>query len=364
MSVLVGPNGSGKTNLLKVLDFVANAARFDIDGAISMWGGYEHVHRQAPDAGPVVLIIEGQVTTYASEGAPDSYRIKLNQGANDGRLRRTEELNFKRVQGPGRKITVSETVVKVDDDRRERLASGQTSGLGTLARLSADVYGPGPAAYVRFLSSIRYLDPRVELARQAHRISRDGSSLNDDSSNLADALYTLDQRHPERFSALLDDAQRCLPGLKSIIFQPVQGSAPQVSVHLVESGLSEPVALADVSFGTVRLLALLCALHDPKPAALTVIEEIDHGLHPYALDVLVDRMRAATTRTQILAASHSPTLVNRLSASEIIICDRDPETSESIIPARDAHEIEQALAGSEFGAGELWFAGALGGVPR
>lgn len=53
-----------------------------------------------------------------------------------------------------------------------------------------------------------------------------------------------------------------------------------VVAELHENGLRRPIELADASFGTVRMLALLTALHDPDPPALTVIEEVDHGLHP------------------------------------------------------------------------------------
>ena len=360
LSVLVGPNGSGKSNLLRVLQFIATAARFDIDGALEMWGGFEHVQRQTDRLGAVVLEIEGKVTTFASDGAPDSYRLRLNR--TKAGLTRSENLNFKRVRGPGRRITVSETQVTVDGETRSRLATNRTSGLSALARLSADLYGPGPSAYLHFLTSIRYLDPQVELARQPSRIAQ--GSLSQDASNLADVLFGLHQSHRERFDALVDDVRRCLPGLEDITFAPVLGSAPQVSVSLQERGIAKAIPMADASFGTVRLLALLAALHDPTPPTLTVIEEVDHGLHPYALDVLVDRMRAASERTQILAATHSPTLVNRLEPGEIVVCDRDPESGESIIPARGTSEIAAALDGSDYRAGELWFAGALGGVPQ
>lgn len=56
-------------------------------------------------------------------------------------------------------------------------------------------------------------------------------------------------------------------------------------------------------------------------------------VHPYALDRIVERLCEASTRTQILAATHSPALVNRLEPDELIVCKRDPETSASRIPA-------------------------------
>jgi len=369
-SVLVGPNGSGKSNLLRVLSFVRDTARFDTSQAIGLAGGFEHLLRQDGSAHKVSLTIEAVVSEFANANALDRYTLELQEET--GGISRQEELLYKRVKGRGRRLAMkaegSEVVITSGKsnaqapEQRLRLASSDVSALGAMARIDEDELGPGPRDFFSFLSNIRYLDPNVEDARIPSRLAR--ATLSDDASNLSAALLTLSQDSPDGFSALKRDLARCLPGLDDIGFAPVGGSATSVVVQLHERGLLNPVELADASFGTVRLLALLVALHEPEPPKLTIIEEVDHGLHPYALDVLVDRMRDASSRTQVIVASHSPTLVNRLQADEIIICDRDPETGESIIPATDADDLAEVLERSDWKAGELWFSGALGGVPQ
>lgn len=329
-----------------------------------MWGGFDSVQRQSRDTGPVRLLIEGSVTEHASLTAPDSYLLRLNR-LKSGAIRRDEEFEFKRLPGRGRRIKVSgaQVTITAPDDMPElrRLRTAQTSGLGTLARLDDSAVGPGPAAYMQFLTSIRMLEPNVDAARQPARMAP--GPLAGDAHNLSSALLNLQRASPSAFEDLLHDLKRCLPGLSGLELVPVGGSTTSVVVRLRERGLTRSIDLADASFGTVRLLALLTALHEPSQPAFTAIEEVDHGLHPYALEILIARMRDASERTQILAATHSPSLVNRLSANEIIVCDRDPETSESLIPARSAEEIQAAIDSSDMGPGELWFAGALGGVP-
>lgn len=364
LSVLAGPNGSGKSNLLAILRFLAMASRFDIDFALENWGGMNSVLRAEPGADTLELTIEGRVTPFASDGALDSYRLRLTRGR-QSRIVRTEELNFKRVSGPGRRIRIQDSAVTIENDNsteKRRLASSQTSGLGTLARLGSEDIGPGPKAFFNLLASIRYIEPDVRAARQPSRIAQ--STLANDAGNLADALLTLRDRSGEAFDMLVRDLGECLPGLRAVHLTPIGGPSSQVVVEIEESGLTRAIPLADASFGTVRLLALLVALHDPMPPAFTAIEEVDHGLHPYALDVLVDRMREASTRTQLLAVTHSPTLINRLRPEELILCDRDSETGESVIPARTTSELRKAQTASGYGLGELWFAGAIDGVPR
>ena len=369
LTVLVGPNGSGKTNVLGVLKFLASTVRFDLAAAIDAAGGYVYVQRQ-DGRGPssrVVLGVQGIVTTHASPGAPDEYELKFYQSTRD-RLIREESFVWKRTPGQGRRLTVKGTKVEfgtddMDEGNREtrQLANRQVTGLATLPDWSDEEGGEGIRLLADFLSGIRILEPDMQEARRPSRIIP--GPLADDASNLASALHNLSLSEPDSFAILVDEVRACLPGLDSIEFELLGGSSRAVMVVLRERGVRMPIELADASFGTVRLLALLTALHEPDQPPFTAIEEADHGLHPYALDLLVERLRAASGRTQLLATTHAPTFVNRLRPPELVVCDRDPATGASKIPALPAYEIVRRERRSEQGLGELWFAGALGGVP-
>ena len=71
MTVLVGPNGSGKTNVLNVLRFLASTVRFDLSAAIGEWGGLERVKRRSDSKARrnVTIRISGQLTKHSSYGA-------------------------------------------------------------------------------------------------------------------------------------------------------------------------------------------------------------------------------------------------------------------------------------------------------
>lgn len=363
LNVLIGPNGSGKSNLLNTLRFLAATVRYDLGEALAAWNGFEHIARQAQGVKQVDLTIEGSITPFSSDSARDEYKLTLRRGAHG--VLRDEDFTFKRVEGRGRRIRVRGTQVTISEEGVEQsqlhFADRGTTGLSTLPKFSDDEGGQGIRDFAAFLSSIRVLEPDVAAARLPSR-QRD-APLAENADNLADALGRIRLKDPDAWGLLKHDLGRCLPGLVDVDLVPVGGASRSVVVQLHESGLKSPVELADASFGTVRLLALLVALHEPEPPPFTAIEEVDHGLHPYALDILIDRMRAASSRTQILAATHSPTLVNRLAVNEIIVCDREADTGASVIPAISAAKISAALAASDWRAGELWFAGAIEGVP-
>ena len=105
-------------------------------------------------------------------------------------------------------------------------------------------------------------------------------------------------------------------------------------------------------------------LRDPSPPKLTCLEEVDHGLHPHALDVLVERLRDASERSQIIVATHSPALVNRLSPEELIVFERDPESGVTKIPPIDYEQVAQMERESDFRLGELWYSGLIGGTSQ
>lgn len=163
----------------------------------------------------------------------------------------------------------------------------------------------------------------------------------------------------------MSDARHLVPGLQDVRLIPVGGSTEGVVIELKEAALSGTTSLAEASFGTIRALALLALLYDPDPPRITCIEEIDHGLHPYALDRIVDLLRDASSRTQFVIATHSPVFVNRLRAHELIVCERDQATGASRIPAIASEEVRamEAEDDNELALGELWFSGVLGGVP-
>lgn len=218
-----------------------------------------------------------------------------------------------------------------------------SSGLSTLPRLVDEAGGTEVSAFAGRLASFRVFDVNVSAARRGARIprSKEFLELNEDASDLASFLLVLSRTHEESWRRLVEDATSVLPNLRDIKFDFPSGAAREVVVMLEETGLRRPTQLADASYGTVRLLGLLALLYDPNPPALTCIEEIDHGLHPQALELLVERLREASERSQFIIATHSPAFADRLKPEELIVCERLPDGS-SAIPVISVAEVRSA----------------------
>lgn len=370
LNVLVGPNGAGKSNLLEVFRFLADVIRVDLQPAFDIRGGYGEVAFWGGEGVPdrIRINVKASWTAHSSRNHPDVYELDV-AGWEDILLRR-ESFEFRSEGGRRHKISVSGERLSFEDiDRtgtisaeRQLGISSASSALSTLPRLSDGVGEREVAVVAKQLASFRVFDVRADAARKPSRFPRgEHENLEDDASNLAGFLLNLRTRSEIAWQRLVDDAMMVLPQLEHIDFEFPSGAAREVITVLHERGLRRPTQLADASYGTIRLLGLLALLYDPDPPALTCIEEIDHGLHPQALELLVERLRDASERSQFLIATHSPAFANRLAPDELIICERRDDGSSSI-PAITTNEVARIVDESEgLPLGDLWFSGALGG---
>ena len=90
---------------------------------------------------------------------------------------------------------------------------------------------------------------------------------------------------------------------------------PTGMVHLMLRERSGRRISADsASDGTLRFLAMLAALLGPDPARLYFFEEIDNGIHPSRLNLLIDLVEQQTAKgeIQVVATSHSPQLLSMI----------------------------------------------------
>lgn len=379
LSVLVGTNGAGKSNLLKVIQFLGDTARLDLGPAIDNHGGFDRIFfRGGKQASNIVqLRLVGLFTKNSSISAPDEYQLSFRQQLSlNSAVRfshRMEDFVFKRTAGRGRRISVSGSKVGIEETgskkpaQRQLSLSNASSGLSTLPRLGKGEGGEQISALSDLLTTFRVFEVNVDRARRPS-VGVDGDAsnsavvLNSNASNIAAFLQWLEHAHEDVFDQYQEDLAAIAPSVKKVRIKKIGGvHESAVAIQLEERGVKGLTNLSEASFGTVRAMGLLAMLHDPRPPRLTCVEEIDHGLHPHALDRIVERLRDASKRTQLLVVTHSPALANRLSPKELIVCERDYDSGASKIPAIDAATVAAMVDASQLSLGELWFSGALGG---
>lgn len=116
----------------------------------------------------------------------------------------------------------------------------------------------------------------------------------------------------------------------------LDGALGEPMFMLQEGGHRFPAPV--LSDGTLRFAALAAAFFQPDRPYLLTIEEVENGIHASRLQLLLELLRsqAKATRTQVVATTHSATVLDWLQEEEYqttFFCQRDEATSKSRIRA-------------------------------
>ena len=90
--------------------------------------------------------------------------------------------------------------------------------------------------------------------------------------------------------------------------------------HRTDDALFAADSLSD---GTLRFICLATLLCQPEVPSLIVIDEPELGLHPFAITQLAALVRAAASKSQVLLATQSVTLLDQFDAGEVIVAERN-----------------------------------------
>jgi predicted ATPase len=174
------------------------------------------------------------------------------------------------------------------------------------SNIARDATKRAARAAVDFFASMVFLDLSPHAAREASPIGI--RVLGDRGENLSSVLYDICK--DETREAQLTSWVRALTPLDAIGLTFNEDMNGRVLGSLLEaSGASVP--LSSASDGTVRFLAMIAALLNPSRPRFIFFEELENGIHPNRVYLLLDLIRQSVgpTKTQIVATSHSPQLL-------------------------------------------------------
>ncbi len=177
--------------------------------------------------------------------------------------------------------------------------------------------------------------------------------LEEDGSNLG--LVLNDLQYQLRSQQILEQFQKFYEKAEELSIKIYGGT---VQIFIRENGLSQPIPAPRLSDGTLHYLFLMALLFDPNPPPLLCIEEPELGLHPDILPIIADMLIEASQRTQLIVTTHSDGLVSALSeyADSVLVCEHDDEGSH--LRRLDSQRLKSWL--EKYSLGELWLMGEIG----
>lgn len=351
VTVLIGPNSAGKSNLLSFLQMISVL----LDGGLGRF--------VAERGGASAVLHYGPKTT--SE-------ISFRLGFLDGAMSRAYSATLGYTAGDKLTFAGESTTHLAPDGTEDMFFMGRGHKESELARLLFEASDPGLEAtawWLQRMSFYHFHDTSLTSALRQNTASDDYYYLKSDGRNLAAFLYRLmrssdpgDRAAWRRINLLV---RRVAPAVVDLIPQPViPGDDPDhpKSVRLRwRDDRGELFGVEALSDGSLRAIALVAALAQPESTlpAFISIDEPELGLHPAALAILAGLVRSASSRCQVVLATQSPALLDHFGAEEVVVVERTDGAT--VLRRLDTAQLKDWLA--EYSLSELYDKNVLGGRP-
>lgn len=183
-------------------------------------------------------------------------------------------------------------------------------GLGQFQRFKA-------ASMLRqMLEKWHVSDFHINVARGRKEVTGESEHLSVSGDNLPRVAQYLHENHPAVFAEILDRMQRRVPGISGVEPEPTPDG--YLMLRFKDGSFRTPFLDRYVSDGTIKMLAYLVLLYDPRPHPLLCIEEPENQLYPTLMDELAEEFRDYSRRGgQVLVSTHSPDLLNAVRLEEV-----------------------------------------------
>ena len=345
-SLFIGANAAGKSNILDALRFLHEAVlQRDFEAPMLSRGRLLHLAWKGSAAANVVLTLKVAEGNSTFEWQVGLVRREFEFDVQE-QLHRSQD-----GQPPVQLMDASQgTGWWWSGEKGEKVPLRQNPTSCALAAAAADASFPAHEV-AQFIERWGFFDPSPFLLRRDWH-GMESSRLDHYGRNLAATLHRLDESTRNRILK----ATRAVAGLPEHIETRQGGDDDRFYFVQRAPGLEYPVHQMGASSGTLRLLALMTALHASANARLIGIEEPENYIHPGALSSLVKHLRSRSTQenVQLVITTHSPVMLDALNDPEgVRVVRRDAERG-TFVEAADAQRIRDALDASGFGLGEYY----------
>ncbi len=179
-----------------------------------------------------------------------------------------------------------------------------------------------------------------------------------DAANIAPFLFNLKNHAPRSYREIVDAIRLVIPFFDDFVLEPSE--TENLRLNWRQRGLNDyPMRPSQLSDGSIRFICLATALLQPEPPTTIIIDEPELGLHPQAVTILSELIRATAQRTQVIIATQSPSLIDGFSIEDIVVTNRSDgaTTFERLDASNFAAWLE------DYSVGELWTKNVITGGP-
>lgn len=293
INLLIGANGSGKSNFISFFDFLNRLYNRKLNDYIALSGGNNKI------------LHKGQKSTYKIsfkvefDNGNNGYASVLESGSN-GFIFTSERLIYKSDYGNDISRSDSEARLKITDNFRAKYV-------------------------IKYLNGFRkyHFHDTSEKSpfTQLSHIENDIYFLYNNGSNLPAFLYNINNKNKIVYNRIIKTIQSIAPYFSDFYFEPNTENFIRL---LWTDKYSEVIfGAADLSDGTIRFIALTVLFLQPTLPDTIIIDEPELGLHPSAIAKLAGMIKSVSAKgSQVIIATQSTDLISHFTPDDIITVDQ------------------------------------------
>jgi predicted ATPase len=345
INLLIGANGSGKSNFIGVFAFLHAIREGRLQDYVRKGGGAEQLLHFGSKTSE-------QIEVHISfEGGINQYRLVLQPTDDDSLYPAEEVVSFwdkSQYQHPYRTVL-------------QPSASGREAGISDPRDLPAN----SVAEWVRI---------RLGLWRLYHVHDTSGASpirktakvadnhfLRPDGSNLPAFLYLLQNKHPQSYSLIRRSMQSVAPFFDDFLLKPDQLNEETIRMAWRHKNSDQYFGVSALSDGSLRFIVLATLFLQPEKfrPSVILVDEPELGLHPYAITLLASLVKQASLKTQVILSTQSALLLDHFEPEDVFVAERAEGGTQFTRP--DSSRLESWL--EDYSLGQLWEKNEFGGRP-
>ncbi len=386
-NLLIGANASGKSNFVRIFDFLRDISNYSLEDAISMQGGVGYLRN----------ITLGSQDFFIKITSDDVFNfggyIRKDLGIKTSKITYRFDIKFNKrrigydIVNDELKINYDIFNLKPSKEKRAVLEDGDKIGEGNLSfiknktkvnyqigynedlpfkeddfippifkkqkfspkrLLMETIFFKIPFDVSRIFDiSINDFDPK--LPKRATPITGK-IALEEDGSNLAIVIQNIIQ-HKESRRKFLNLVKDVLPFIAKLDIDKF--SDKSVLIKLEEKytkGKYLPASF--VSDGTLNVVALIIALYFNRKR-FAIIEEPERSIHPYLVSRIMNMMKDASAKKQLLVTTHNPEMVKHADLKDILFIARNKKGFSNISRPSEKESVNKFLE-NDIGIDEIF----------
>lgn len=381
-NVIIGPNASGKTNFISIFEFLRDIASLGLDNAISLQGGNEYIRnmkiKSAQDLS--LRVIFSQLPARISflrkrvlelEKVVYEFHLRFDEKSSQYEIVKDELIQNIVISRKGHSRRKSSSLrvfqengklsfnIEAPDEESKKIIESEFHFLLREREMQRNLLLLETPVF-RFLTTfgdifreIAIYDFDPKLSKKAIPITAK-AELEENGQNLPIVVKNIleSKENRKEFLVLVKELLPFVENLdieklidKSLLFK--------IREYYFEDYIPAPL----ISDGTINIIALIIALYFEKKR-LIIIEEPERNIHPHLISRIVDMMKDASRKKQIIVTTHNPEFVKHAGLENLFFISRDEKGFSKIEKPANKEEVKVFLK-DEIGIDELYIQNLL-----